>query len=68
MLGVEVEVLTGDSRRAVDPAAVEARLKARQGRSIKAMLVVQIDTASGVRQRHRRHPQGDATRRGTTRC
>ena len=32
MLGVEVEVLKGDWRRAVDPTAVEARLQARQGR------------------------------------
>jgi alanine-glyoxylate transaminase/serine-glyoxylate transaminase/serine-pyruvate transaminase len=46
MLGAEVEVLPGDIRRAVQPEAVEARLKA--DRSIKAILVTQVDTASGV--------------------
>lgn len=48
MLGVEVEVLKGSWQRAVDPAAVEARLVADKGHKIKAILVVQIDTASGV--------------------
>src|SRR5947209_15655951 len=47
MLGAEVEVLAGDFRRAVKPEAVEARLKADTG-SIKAVLVAQVDTASGV--------------------
>ena len=48
MLGLAVEVLPGGWRRAVDPAAVEARLRADRGHEIKAVLVVQIDTASGV--------------------
>jgi alanine-glyoxylate transaminase/serine-glyoxylate transaminase/serine-pyruvate transaminase len=48
MLGVEVEVLNGDWRRAVDPAVVEERLRRDQAHRIKAILVVQIDTASGV--------------------
>lgn len=48
MMGVEVEVLPGGWRRAVDPAAVEARLKADKAGSIKAVLVVQVDTASSV--------------------
>ncbi|HEY2875954.1 MAG TPA: aminotransferase class V-fold PLP-dependent enzyme [Reyranella sp.] len=51
-MGVEVEVLKGDMRRAVRPAEVEARLKADRkkngGNTIKAILVAQIDTASGV--------------------
>jgi alanine-glyoxylate transaminase/serine-glyoxylate transaminase/serine-pyruvate transaminase len=47
-MGVEVEVLKGDMRRAVRPAEVEARLRADRGSSIKAVLVAQIDTASGV--------------------
>ena len=47
-MGVEVEVLKGDMRHAVRPAEVEARLKADKGSSIKAVLVAQIDTASGV--------------------
>jgi len=46
--GVEVEVLKGDLRRAVRPADVEARLRQDNNRDIKAILVVQVDTASGV--------------------
>src|SRR5204862_3663000 len=45
MLGLEVEALKGDWRRAVDPAAVEERLKRDKAGAIKAILVVQIDTA-----------------------
>ena len=48
MLGAEVEILPGDFRRAVRPEAVEARLEADGTGAIKAILVVQIDTASGV--------------------
>ena len=48
MMGAEIEVLEGDWRRAVDPAAVEERLKRDKAHAIKAILVVQIDTASGV--------------------
>src|SRR5258707_7267579 len=48
MLGAEVEILPGDFRRAVRPEAVEARLKADARQEIKAILVTQIDTASGV--------------------
>ncbi|WP_428698966.1 pyridoxal-phosphate-dependent aminotransferase family protein [Stappia sp.] len=47
-LGLEVEVLAGDWRRAVDPQAVTARLATDTGGEIKAVLVVQVDTASGV--------------------
>src|SRR5262249_51820677 len=48
MMGVKTEVLKGDWRRAVDPAAVAQRLKADPAHEIKGVLVVQIDTASGV--------------------
>jgi len=48
MLGIDVEVLQGRPRRAVDPAALEARLRADTAGEIKAVLVVQIDTASSV--------------------
>lgn len=48
MLGVTVEALPGDWRRAVDPAKLEARLRADTAGEIKAVLAVQIDTASGV--------------------
>jgi len=47
-MGIEVEVLKGDMRRAVRPAEVEARLRQDKAGAIKAILVAQIDTASGV--------------------
>ncbi len=47
-LGVAVELLPGNWRRAVDPAALEARLRQDKTGEIKAVLTVQIDTASGV--------------------
>lgn len=47
-LGLDVELLPGDWRRAVDPAALQARLAADDAHEIKAVLVVQIDTASGA--------------------
>jgi alanine-glyoxylate transaminase/serine-glyoxylate transaminase/serine-pyruvate transaminase len=47
-MGVEVEVLKGDMRHAVRPSKVEARLRADKGGTIRAILVAQIDTASGV--------------------
>ena len=48
MMGVEIEVLPQDQRKAVDPAAVEERLRADKDHTIKAVMVVQIDTASSV--------------------
>ena len=47
-MGVRVETLSGDQRRAVDPAALDARLREDKDGRIKAILVVQVDTASGV--------------------
>ena len=47
-MGAGVETLSGDQRRAVDPAALEARLREDRDGRIKAILVVQVDTASGV--------------------
>ena len=47
-LGVEVEVLKGDWRHAVQAAAVEARLRDDTAGSIKAVLAVQVDTSSSV--------------------
>ena len=47
VLGLEVETLPGSWRRAVDPAALEARLREDRLAEIKAILVVQFDTASG---------------------
>jgi len=48
MIGIQTEVLPGSYRAAVDPAALTARLKADKAGEIKAVLVVQVDTASGV--------------------
>ena len=48
MLGLEIETLPGSWRRAVDPAALEARLRDDRTGRIEAVLVVQVDTASGV--------------------
>lgn len=47
-MGVDVEMLPGSWRRAVDPAAVEARLRSDTQHNIKAVMVVQIDTAAGI--------------------
>jgi alanine-glyoxylate transaminase / serine-glyoxylate transaminase / serine-pyruvate transaminase len=47
-MGADVEVLKGDWRRAVRPAEVEARLRQDKQHTIKAILVVQVDTASGA--------------------
>lgn len=48
VLGLDVEVLPGDWRKAVDAKALQARLEADREGAIKAILVVQVDTASGV--------------------
>ena len=47
-MGADVEVLKGDWRRAVRPAEVEARLRQDKDHTIKAILVAQVDTASGA--------------------
>ena len=48
LMGAQVEILKGDFRRAVQPDALEARLRADKAGEIKAILVAQVDTASGV--------------------
>jgi alanine-glyoxylate transaminase/serine-glyoxylate transaminase/serine-pyruvate transaminase len=47
-MGADVEVLKGDWRRAVRPSEVEARLRQDKNHKIKAILAVQVDTASGA--------------------
>src|SRR5438046_1662218 len=47
-MGAEVEVLKGDWRRAIRPAEVESRLRQDKHHAIKAILAVQVDTASGA--------------------
>jgi len=46
--GVDVEVLKGSDRHAVDPEAVAQRLAEPSAKDIKAILVVQTDTASSA--------------------
>jgi alanine-glyoxylate transaminase/serine-glyoxylate transaminase/serine-pyruvate transaminase len=47
-LGIETEIIEGDWRHAVDPARIEAHLKADREHRIKAVLAVQIDTGTGI--------------------
>ncbi len=47
-LGVEVEILPGSHHAAVKPDAVAKRLSQPDGNTFKAVLVVQVDTATGV--------------------
>src|SRR5213078_1351189 len=47
-MGADVEVLKGDWRRAIRAGEVEARLGADKEHKIKAILAVQVDTASGA--------------------
>jgi alanine-glyoxylate transaminase / serine-glyoxylate transaminase / serine-pyruvate transaminase len=47
-MGADVEVLKGDWRRAIRPDEVEARLRQDKDHKIKAIIAVQVDTASGA--------------------
>ena len=47
--GLEVEVVATQERRAVDPGAVAERLAADKGHAIKAVMLVQNETATGIR-------------------
>src|SRR5215468_10711312 len=47
LMGADVEILKGDWRRAVRADEVEARLRKDKAHEIKAIVVVQVDTASG---------------------
>src|SRR5690606_21484799 len=49
--GVEAEILPGDWRKGVDPAAVEARLASDRARDIKAVMLVHNETSTGVANR-----------------
>ena len=50
-LGLDVEVIPGDWRHGVDPAAVQERLSADTGRDVKAVCVVHNETSTGVTSR-----------------
>jgi alanine-glyoxylate transaminase/serine-glyoxylate transaminase/serine-pyruvate transaminase len=47
--GLEVEVVQTPERRAVDPNAVAERLAADRSHAIKAVMIVQNETATGIR-------------------
>jgi len=47
-MGAIVHTIPAPHRRGVDPAAVEARLRRDTAHAIRAILVVQVDTATGV--------------------
>jgi alanine-glyoxylate transaminase/serine-glyoxylate transaminase/serine-pyruvate transaminase len=47
-LGIEIDYLESDWRHAIDPAAVEARLREDHEHRISAVLVVHTDTATGI--------------------
>ncbi len=49
--GLQVDWVPGDWRRGVEPADVEARLRADAERSIKAVMVVHNETSTGVTSR-----------------
>ncbi len=50
-LGLKPEFIAGDWRRGADPAAIEARLVADTGHSIKAVCVVHNETSTGATSR-----------------
>ncbi len=50
-LGLEVELISGDWRRGVDPEAIEKRLRGDAGKAIKAVCVVHNETSTGVASR-----------------
>lgn len=47
--GLQIQALPGDDREPVDPNAVEAALRDDDRHDIKAVMVVQVDTATSVR-------------------
>jgi alanine-glyoxylate transaminase/serine-glyoxylate transaminase/serine-pyruvate transaminase len=49
--GLEVDFLSGDWRRGVDPTAIEARLAEDNKRAIKAVMVVHNETSTGAASR-----------------
>ena len=50
-LGLDVDLIAGDWRHGVDPAAVEAKLAEDRGRKIKAVCIVHNETSTGVTSR-----------------
>ncbi|HYB08292.1 MAG TPA: aminotransferase class V-fold PLP-dependent enzyme [Alphaproteobacteria bacterium] len=50
-LGLEVDLIPGDWRHGVDPAAVEAKLAEDRAKKIKAVCIVHNETSTGVTSR-----------------
>ncbi len=50
-IGLQVDMVPGDWRHAVDPAAVESRLREDRDHDIKAVLVVHNETSTGATSR-----------------
>ena len=50
-LGLEVDFLPGDWRHGADPEAIEKRLRADSGKTLKALCVVHNETSTGVASR-----------------
>ncbi|HET9350793.1 MAG TPA: aminotransferase class V-fold PLP-dependent enzyme, partial [Burkholderiales bacterium] len=50
-LGLEVDFLAGDWRHGADPEAIEKRLRADNGKTLKALCVVHNETSTGVASR-----------------
>ena len=50
-LGLDVDLIAGDWRHGVDPAAVEAKLAEDRGHKIKAVCIVHNETSTGVTSR-----------------
>ncbi len=50
-LGLVVEWIESDWRHGVDPSAIEAKLRADKGNSIKAVMVVHNETSTGITSR-----------------
>jgi alanine-glyoxylate transaminase/serine-glyoxylate transaminase/serine-pyruvate transaminase len=50
-LGLNVDFLPGDWRHGVDPAAIEAALRADRSQAIRAVMVVHNETSTGVTSR-----------------
>ena len=64
-MGVEVEVMDFGFRAGIDAGRVADRLRADRGHAIRAVLAVQVDTASSVRNDIRGDPRGARRRRAS---
>ncbi len=47
-LGIDIETVTTDLRHPIDPAAIQERLSADRDQTIKAILIVHVETSTGM--------------------